>query len=309
MRSYKSGITCLLAALLVFFIAGCGQETVTIPGVVSVTPAQGATNVAINAPITATFNMAMSAASVNGTTTFTVAAPGGVAVAGTAALNASGTVATFTPTSGTLENNTTYTATITTAATSVGGYPIAANYVWSFTTITPPPLVVSTVPLNTATGVPIGQVLTARFNEAMLCSTLQHSPSINFTLTGPGLTSVTGSATCSGNVAIFTPGSPLLYNTLYTATISTGAQSLAGTPMAAAYHWTFTTVAAPPPAPAVIATVPTDSSPGVPAVGVPVNQALSATFNEAMDPATINSATFLLVQTSVPGTPVNGVIT
>jgi hypothetical protein len=79
--------------------------------------------------------------------------------------------------------------------------------------------------------------------------------------------------------------------------------------MAAAYQWKFTTVPAPPTPPAVIATVPTDSAPGVPAVNVPVNQALSATFSEAMDPATINSATFLLVQTSVPGTPVNGVIT
>jgi hypothetical protein len=72
MRSYKSGITCLLAALLVFFIVGCGQETVTIPGVVSVTPAQGAANVLTNTTVTATFSMAMRAASLT-PTTFTVA--------------------------------------------------------------------------------------------------------------------------------------------------------------------------------------------------------------------------------------------
>ena len=281
-----------------------------IPAVVVTTPVQGEPNVAVNAPITAGFSIPMSPASVNGTTTFTVYAPGGVAVVGSAVLNGAGTVATFTPTSGTLPfNNTTYTATITTAAKSVGGVPIVANYVWSFTTITPPPLVATTVPLNTTTGVPIGQLLTARFNEAMLCSTLQQSPATTFTLAGPGATSVTGSATCSGNVAIFTPGTPLLYNTLYTATISIAAKDLAGTPLAVLYKWTFTTVAAPPLAPAVIATVPTDSSPGVPAVDVSVNSALTATFSEAMDPATINSATFLLVQTSVPGTPVNGVIT
>jgi hypothetical protein len=283
----------------------------SIPAVVVTTPVQGEPNVAVNAPITAGFSIPMSPASINGTTTFTVYAPGGVAVVGSAVLNGAGTLATFTPTSGTLPfNNTTYTATITTAAKSVGGVPIVANYVWSFTTITPPPLVTSTVPLNTATGVPIGQLLTARFNEAMLCSTLQQSPATTFTLAGPGTTSVTGSATCSGNVAIFTPGTPLLYNTLYTATISIAAKDLAGTPLAVLYKWTFTTVAAPPLAPAVIATVPTDSSPGVPAVGVSVSSALTATFSEAMDPATIiNSATFLLVQTSVPGTPVNGVIT
>jgi hypothetical protein len=274
----------------------------SIPAVVSVTPLQGAANVAINAPITVTFNMAMNASTINATT-FTVYAPGGVAVTGTVTLNGAGTTATFTPTGGVLAQSTTYTATITSGAKSVGGFAIVANYVWTFTTITPPPLVVSTVPLNTATGVPINQVLTATFNEAMLCSTLQHSPSINFTLTGPGLTSVTGAGVCSGNVATFTPGVFLLYNTLYTATISTGAQDLAGTPMAAAYVWTFRTVPAPPLTPAVISTVPVNL-----AIGVPVNQALSATFNEAMDPASINSATFTLKVTT-GGATVNGVIT
>jgi uncharacterized protein YggU (UPF0235/DUF167 family) len=273
----------------------------SVPAVVSVTPVQGAANVAINAPITATFNMAMSASSISGTT-FTLAAPGGVAVGGTVTLNGAGTVATFTPTGGVLANNTTYTATITTGAKSVGGYPIVANYVWTFTTITPPPLVVSTVPLNTATGVPIGQVLTATFNESMKCSTLT-SPATTFTLTGPGTTSVTGTVACSGAVATFTPGTLLAYNTVYTATISTGAQSLAGTSLATSYVWTFSTIAAPPLQPAVIATVPLNL-----ATSVPINQALSATFNEAMDPATINSATFLLKGTT-GGAAVNGVIT
>ena len=280
-----------------------------VPFVSSVAPAQGLANVAVNAPITATFSIPMSSSSVNGTTTFTVYAPGGVAVGGSASLSSNGLVATFTLTSGTLAESTTYTATITAAATSAGGTPIVADYVWSFTTITPPPTVVSTIPLNTATGVPIGQLLTARFNEAMLCSTLQQSPATTFTLTGPGTTSVTGSATCLGNVAIFTPGSALQYNTLYTAKISIAAEDLAGTPMAALHQWTFRTISAPPIPPAVIATVPTDSSPGVPAIGVSVSSALTATFSEAMDPASINSATFTLVQTSVPGTPVNGVIT
>ena len=290
----------ILATLMVVFVAGCGQETVTLPSVVSVTPAQGSANVAVNATISATFNEPMSAASINATT-FTVYAPNGVAVAGT--VSYSGGVATFTPTGGALANSTTYTATITTGAATPGGAELIGPYVWSFTTITPAPLVVSTIPANNATGVPIGQVLRARFNEAMLCSTLQ-SPATTFTLKGPGTTTVTGTVTCSGSVATFTPGSPLLYNTLYTANISTAAQDLAGTGMAAAYQWIFTTVAAPPPAPAVISTVPINL-----AMGVPISQALSATFNEAMDPATINSATFLLVKTSVPGTPINGVIT
>src|ERR1039458_7187321 len=77
MRKYRFGITYWLAALLVVFVTGCGQETVKIPGVVSVTPAQGATGVLTNTTVTATFNMAMSPASITSAGTFTVAGPGG----------------------------------------------------------------------------------------------------------------------------------------------------------------------------------------------------------------------------------------
>jgi hypothetical protein len=45
MRKYRFGFKYWLAALLVVFVVGCGQETVSLPGVVSVTPLQGATGV------------------------------------------------------------------------------------------------------------------------------------------------------------------------------------------------------------------------------------------------------------------------
>jgi hypothetical protein len=45
----------------------------------------------------------------------------------------------------------------------------------------------------------------------------------------------------SSDVATFTPTSPLALNTLYTATITTGAQDLAGDPLASNYVWTFST--------------------------------------------------------------------
>ncbi|MGB8261074.1 MAG: Ig-like domain-containing protein [Terracidiphilus sp.] len=272
----------------------------TTPIVVSVTPVQGAANVAVNATISATFNQAMDAASI-GPMTFTVAAPGGVAVPGTVGLSANGLVATFTPTSGVLAFDTTYTATITTGAMSKAGIPLVADYRWSFTTITPAPVVVMTVPANSATGVPIAQVLHATFNEAMNCASLA-SPANSFTMTGPGMKSIAGTVGCSGSMATFTPNADLAVNTLYTATISTAAQDLAGTPMAANYVWTFRTVPAAPLAPTVISTVPVNL-----AVDVPINQVLSATFSEAMDPESINSATFLLKATK-SGDAVNGVI-
>jgi len=292
MRNYSSGITCLLAALLVSFIAGCGQETVTLPGVVSVTPAQGATGVLINTTVTATFSMAMNPASIT-TGTFTVTGPGGTAVAGAVAY--SGTTATFTP-SAVLAYGTTYTATITTGALAPGGAALLGPTVWSFTTITPPPTVASTIPANGATNVPIGQVLSATFSEAMNPATISAT---TFTLTVTGGAAVTGTVSYSGVVATFTPSASLAYSTNYTATITTGAASVAGTPLAASYVWKFTTIT---PTPVVIATVPVNT-----ATGVPISQVLSATFNEAMNCAAFPAAAFTVV--AAPGAiPVPGTI-
>ena len=398
MRNLRYGITCLLASLSIVFMAGCGQETVAIPGVVSVTPAQGATGVVIDTTVTATFSMAMNSASIT-TSTFTVTGPGGTAIAGSVAYSGStatftpsvvlaygttytatiaagvsspggaglvgpyawsfttitpppavlstipangavnvpigqvlsatfgeamspasiskatftltvtggaavtgtvaysGVVATFTP-QASLAYNTNYTAIITIGATSVAGTPLAANYVWSFKTITQPPAVIATVPANTATGVPVAQVLSATFNEAMNCAAF---PAAAFTLTGPGATPVPGTIACSGAVATFTPAANLAFNTVFTATISTGAQSLVGTPLASNYVWTFRTVPVSTP-PTVISTVPVNG-----ATGVPINQALSATFSAAMTPATIGTATFTLSVTG--GVSVTGTVT
>ena len=71
MRKYRIVFVCFLATLLVALVAGCGQETVSIPDVVSVTPAQGATGVLINTTVTATFSTAMKPATITAST-FTV---------------------------------------------------------------------------------------------------------------------------------------------------------------------------------------------------------------------------------------------
>ncbi len=297
MRKGPVGITCLLATLLVTVMAGCGQEVATVPTVVSTIPANGAANVAVNTPISATFSIAMNPATLT-TATFKLTGPGGAAVAGT--LTYSGVTATFTP-AAVLAYATIYTGTITTGVMDLGGASMLGNYVWTFTTITPPPAVIATVPANGATGVPITQVLSATFNEAMKCATLA-SPASAFTLTGPGVTAVAGTVGCAGSTATFTPTADLAVNTVYSATITTGAQDLAGTPLAGNYVWTFRTAPAAPTTPTVISTVPNNG-----AVGVPINQVLSATFSLAMNPATINAATFTL---SSPGAvSVTGVVT
>lgn len=274
---------------------GWSFTTVTQPTVVTVTPAPGATSVPIKQVLTATFSKAMNPATIT-PATFLLNVTGGAAVSGVVTYNATTFVATFAPNVN-LAYNTQYTATITTGVTDSTGDPMAANYPWSFTTGVGP-IVIATVPVNGATGVPLTQVLSATFNRPMNCATLA-TPATSFTLTASGVP-VAGVVGCSGSVATFTPGVALLVNTVYTAMISTAATDSTGIPLSTNYVWTFRTV---PTAslPTVISTVPANG-----ATVVPVSQAVSATFSEAMNPATINGTTFTLKAGAVA---VTGVVT
>jgi hypothetical protein len=123
----------IVATLL--FLALCGgcdgTVTDTIPPTASSTsPANGATDVAIGAVITATFSEAMDASTItNSTFTLSTNPP----VSGTVSYNSGTNTATFTP-SADLDYITTYTATITTGAEDLAGNALGADYVWNFTT-------------------------------------------------------------------------------------------------------------------------------------------------------------------------------
>jgi ketosteroid isomerase-like protein len=264
--------------------------TAAPPTVVSELPANGATAVAVNAAISATFSEAMNPATINATT-FTVTGPGATPVAG--AVTYAGTTTTFAP-SAALTTSTSFTATITTGAKDSAGAPLGANVVWTFTTA-PPATVISTIPADGATGVAVNTALSATFSEPMNPATINAA---TFVLTGPGATPVAGTVAYAGTTATFTPSAVLSTSTIYTATITTGAKAPSGTALAANFVWTFTTAA---PA-SVVNTAPANG-----AVAVPANTAVSATFSEAMNPATINAATFTL--TGPGATPVAGSVT
>jgi ketosteroid isomerase-like protein len=260
------------------------------PAVLSTVPANLATGVPVNTPISAMFSEAMDPTTITGAT-FTVKGPGVTPVAGV--VTYSGTTATFTPTL-VLANSTLFTATITTGAKDPTGAPIAANFIWTFTTA-PPPTVVSTVPVNGATAVAVNTPISATFSVAMNPTTLSGT---TFKVTGPGATAVAGAVTYAGNTATFTPTVILANGTLFTATITTGAQDTTGAPLAANFVWTFTT--APPPA-VVPPTVPPNN-----AVAVAEGVVLSATFSVPMEASTINTTTFTL--TGPGATPVTGAV-
>jgi len=217
------------------------QADCTAPTVNFTVPVNAATDVPVNQAVAATFSEPMNPVTIT-RTTFTLK-KGKAAVSG--ALTYSGTTAIFTPASP-LTSSTVYTATITTRAHDLAGNGLATNFVWSFTTSaaadSTAPTVVSTVPFNSATGVPLSQTLAATFSEAMDHSTINAS---TFALVAAGGSPVTGIVAYDvvSHIATFAPAQALMVNTVYTATITTGAKDLAGNPLASDADWNFSTAA------------------------------------------------------------------
>lgn len=231
-----------LAAAAVLVLSAChkGGDNVggdgRAPEVTGVTPANGASDAAIETTLSATFNEILNASTVNAAS-FTLTGPSGN-VAGT--VSYTGTTATFTPTAN-LDYSSSYTVTLTTAIQDLAGNALAASSVWTFTTLPMPdttaPTITGVSPVNNATAIEPGSAVTADFSETMNSSTLSTS---TFIVSGPG-GAVAGSVGYSGTTATFTPSSTLETNASFTATITTGAQDVAGNGLTASYIWGFTT--------------------------------------------------------------------
>lgn len=166
------------------------------------------------------------------------------------------------------------------------------------------PGVASVAPANNAVAVPLDSRVSATFSVAIDPATVNAA---TFTLAEAGLTPVAGSIGVQGSIATFTPGSPLAPSTTYVTQIkggATGVKNASGTPLPAdvVWHWTTVAVAGDVAPPTVVSTVPVPLAPAV-----CVGQTISARFSEAIDPATINSATFTLAPT-VRGSPLAGVV-
>ncbi len=120
----------------------------TEPTVISSSPSNGETNVPTSTntsddvvtgtAVTATFSHLMDPETVNSSSgnllTFTVKETDGDDVPGTVVMDDTNTVATFTPTWSILNPNTSYTATVTTAAKNAAGVAMANPVEWTFTT-------------------------------------------------------------------------------------------------------------------------------------------------------------------------------
>jgi hypothetical protein len=154
-----------------------------------------------------------------------------------------------------------------------------------------------TVVGNAGTGWPISGDISAAFSEPMDPLTITS----NTFLLKQGTTVVPGVVSYAGVTAVFNPAADLLPLTVYTATVTTGAKSLTGTPLPADFSWTFTTgVTVDTIRPLVGATVPVNG-----ASGVPINAVVTVAFSEAMNPLTLTPVSFTLTQ---GGAAVAGVV-
>ncbi|MFA4987302.1 MAG: Ig-like domain-containing protein, partial [Candidatus Brocadiia bacterium] len=158
----------------------------------------------------------------------------------------------------------------------------------------------STSPSNAAENVAFNRIITATFTEAMDPLTITTA---TFRVTGPGTTPVLGTVTYVGVTATFDPVSLLPADTLFTATITSGARDVAGNALETNFIWTFRTGTIPDTTPPTV----TSTTPVHLDTEVPFNISLTAAFTEEMDPLTITTATF---RVTGPGTiPVLGTVT
>src|SRR3990167_6354264 len=299
-RLYTLLFLFFVCLMLIFDRIAQAAPDTTPPTVISTSPVNGATNVAINSAITATFSERMDASTIT-TVTFIVS-DGGSQISGTVSYNSGQKKATFTPSSN-LAFSTVYTALITSAVKDEAGNPMVSDYTWSFITEaaldTTPPTVSSTSPVNGATDVAVNSTITATFSERMDASTITTATFI--VSDGGSVISGTVSYNTGQKKATFTPSSNLSNSTEYTAMITTGVKDEAGNPMVSDYTWSFITEAAlDTTPPTVISTSPPNG-----ATDVAINSAITATFSESMDASTITTDTFTM---SVGGSVISGTV-
>jgi hypothetical protein len=156
------------------------------------------------------------------------------------------------------------------------------------------PSVRSTLPVDGATLVAPATTISAIFTSPMDGASGEGAFAVRL-----GDVTVDGAVTYAAatRTATFVPADDLSLTALYTATITTAATDTSGVAMAADYDWTFETAASALP-PTVTSTTPDDL-----AQDIAINERPTATFSNAMDPATLTEDTFTLAQA---GNPVAG---
>jgi|GEM_PF-522117 len=217
------------------------------PVVNTVTPSNGSGSVATNATLTVVFNEDMLAASVSAAT-IELRGPGNTLVPATVSYNAGTRTATLTP-SAVLAYATAYTATVksgTNGAKDIAGNALAADYVWSFTSVADlvPPQVSSSTPANGASSVAVNTTVSVVFNEAMAAASIS-SGSIELRDASSALVNAAVSYNAITRTATLIPAANLVNATVYTVIVKSGpagVKDAAGNALVSDYVSYFTTI-------------------------------------------------------------------
>jgi hypothetical protein len=158
------------------------------------------------------------------------------------------------------------------------------------------PEVISVTPVNNSNSVNLDSRLTILFSEKISASSITAQ---SFTLK-KGTSVLAGNINLSNDsIAVFTPAQNFENSTLYSATLMTTVSDLSGNHIAQEYKWSFTTAALNDvTAPSVLTVIPSAGTIDVTTAIIP-----EVNFNEAINPSTVNSSTFILKQgqSIIPG--------
>ncbi len=301
----------------VWFFTTVAEPDITPPEIVdtATTPIDGAIDVTTSPLITVTFNEAMNRSTVTGSFTLLNTDTGSTAT-GTVAYDTGSWIARFDLVSP-LAFGSKYEARITMGAKDLAGNGLTEDYVWVFTIgsepdTTPPRVITdSESPGKNETRVLVTlDSVSAEFNESMNPSSIS-AETFTVTVRDTGIPVSYDSVNYDGGIAYFNFESDLDYDTVYKVMIAGDVTDIAGNTMGNNHEWFFLTALAPPLPPSP------DPNPPVVVSVTPLNGVdripfhrdiwdlgiLTATFNEAMDPTTVEAwGTFTLETTS--NTPV-----
>jgi hypothetical protein len=219
---------------------------VTPPKVISITPVNGATAIAIDTVVRVRFNEAMLPSTISSTSiTLRLTTGSATPVAATVVCAASPCVEAVLDPTVNLLSDTSYTVTVTTNVKDLANNALAADSVSSFRTKpdTDRPFVTGTTPGDNTSGISRTAAITITFNEPLKASTVIGANVFVTPTAGGSNAAGTVSYNASLMQAIFTPqaGTPLLANTQYTVTVTSGIQDLAGNSLLGTFQFKFTT--------------------------------------------------------------------
>lgn len=221
------------------------MKSTATPVVTALSPAENANAVPVNSTVSITFSKYMQLSTFNNDT-FTVQRRDtgekvSGSISGVSAEDGLAKTIVFTPATA-LAPGTTYLITVSKAVQDYTGRSPTADTSWSFTTAqapdTDPPRVVSTSPVNGASGVSTTTAVTVTFSEPVQ-GVSESTFTLKYTADGsPVAASVSYDA--ATRTATLRPGAALAAGTGYTAYLSAAITDAAGNPLTV-YSWSFTT--------------------------------------------------------------------